>query len=100
MRKEFNSQRIFLVHQYGRPIIRHFHISHNAPYLPPPPKDFAQALLLISLGTAVIPRRNEEQRFCKILGVVNKVHYGKCGSGVLFWNTSMATVTSCENALH
>ena len=33
-------------------------------------------------------------------GVVHKVHYGKCGSGALFWNTGMGAVTSCENALH
>ena len=48
----------------GEPI-RHFHISHNAPYLPPKIL-YKQALLSISLGTAVIPRRNEKQRFCKI----------------------------------
>ena len=39
------------------------------PYFPP--KNFAWALFSISLGTAVIPRRNEKQRY-----------YGKCGSGV------------------
>ena len=33
-------------------------------------------------------------------GGVNKVHYGKCGSGALFWNTGMGALTSCENALH
>ena len=54
--------------------IRHFHISHNAPYLPPPPqkkkkKKIAQALFSISLGTDVIHRRNEKQRLCKILRV-------------------------------
>ena len=33
-------------------------------------------------------------------GGVKKVHYGKCGSGTLFWNTGMGAVTSSENALH
>jgi len=32
--------------------------------------------------TTVVPRRSEKQRLCKIFGT-NKVHYGKCGSGVL-----------------
>ena len=50
-----------------------------------PPK-FSSTLFSISLGTAVIPRRNEKQRLCKIWRggdkVHYKVHYGKCGSGV------------------
>ena len=52
--------------------IRHFHISHNAPYLPlpppPPKKDFASALFSICLGTSVITRRNEKQRLWNIWG--------------------------------
>ena len=68
-----------------------FAISHNAPYLlprppPPPPQKkciyiyyvymyiymyiyiyIAYALFSISLGTALIPKRNEKQRLCKIL---------------------------------
>ena len=40
-------------------------------------------LFSISLGTAVIIRKNEKQRLCKIGWGANKVHYGKCGSGVL-----------------
>ena len=50
----------------------------------PPPK-FAKALFQISLGTAVIPRRNEKQRLCKVFllgGGGDKVHYGRCASGV------------------
>ena len=42
------------------------YISHNAPYLPP--QNLASAWFSISLGTAVIPRKNEKQRLCKILG--------------------------------
>ena len=32
------------------------------------PQNFASALFSVSLGTAVIPRRNEKQRLCKIFG--------------------------------
>ena len=42
------------------------YISHNARYLPP--QNLASAWFSISLGTAVIPRKNEKQRLCKILG--------------------------------
>ena len=35
---------------------------------PPPQKKIAHALFSISLGTAVIPRRNENQRLCKNFG--------------------------------
>ena len=58
----------------SRHIIRKLHISHNA--------------FSVSLGTAVIPKRNEKQRLCKILGGggggrgANKVHYGRCAGGV------------------
>ena len=45
-------------------LIRHLHI-HNAPYLPP---KVLHKYCFQSLGTAVIPRRNEKQRLCKILG--------------------------------
>ena len=53
------------VHYFFKYIL-HLHISHNAPYLPP--ENFARVLFSVSLGTAVIPRRNEKQRFCKIRG--------------------------------
>ena len=37
--------------------IRHFHISHNAPYYGT--HNFSEALLSISVGIALIPKRNE-----------------------------------------
>ena len=46
---------------------------------------------IISLGTAVRPRRNEKQSLCNFFllggeggrgGGANKVHYGRCASGV------------------
>ena len=65
---------------FNRSLMCHLHISHNAPYLPPP--KFYISIVLFSLGTAVIPRRNEKQRFCNFLGGgvggANKVHYGRC----------------------
>ena len=56
----------------------------NAPCLPP--KIFAFALFPVSLGTALIPRRNRKQSLCKICGVGgkgNKVYYGRCANGEL-----------------
>ena len=60
---------------------RHFHISHNAPYLPPPPQ-FLHNLCFSSLpGITAVPREIENNAYEKF-GGANKVHYGKCGSGV------------------
>jgi len=50
------------------------------------PQNFALALFSVSLGTAVIPRRNGKQSLCKICGVGgkgNKVYYGRCTNGEL-----------------
>ena len=69
--------------------IRNFHISHNALYLvppPPPSPNFAQALFSIPIGTAVIPGEMKNKGYAKLEGgggKANKVHYGKCGSGVM-----------------
>ena len=51
------------------------------------PQNFAQALFSISLGIAVIPRRNEMKKKKKGYAKVweaNKVLYGRCASGVWF----------------
>ena len=46
--------------------VRHLHISHNAPYLPP---KFCMSIVFnFSYRTAVKPRRNEKQRLCNIWG--------------------------------
>ena len=45
------------------------------------PQSFAQALFSISLGAAVIPRRNERQRLYINFWGANKVNYGRCASG-------------------
>ena len=46
------------------------------------PQNFVQALSFITLGTTVIPGRNEKQRLCKVLGG-KKVYYeyGRCANG-------------------
>ena len=58
-------------------------IKHLIAPLSPSQKEnnfFAYVWFSISVGTAVIPRRNEKQRLCTIwgLGGANKVHYGRC----------------------
>ena len=59
--------------------IRHFHISHNAPYLP---LKFCIAFCLsFLLGIRAVPREVKNNAYAKVR-VANKVHYGKCGSGI------------------
>ena len=66
-------------------IIRHFHISHNATYLfpPPPPQKKILHNLCFSflLGITAVQREIENNAYAKFWGA-NKVHYGKCESGV------------------
>ena len=51
---------------------------------PPPPAKFCIKLFSISMGTAVILRRNEKQRLYKFRGA-NKVHHGRRASGEWRW---------------
>ena len=66
-------------------IIRHFHISHNATYLfPPPPKKkkiLHNLCFSFLLGITAVQREIENNAYAKFWGA-NKVHYGKCESGV------------------
>ena len=65
-------------------VIRHLHISHNAPNLfPPPPHPPILHNLCFSflVGITAVPREIENHAYAKFRGA-NKVHYGKCGSGV------------------
>ena len=50
--------------------------SHYTPCLLP--QNFAQSLFLLSLGTTVIPRRNEKQTLCKIFGGKQIVLWEMC----------------------
>ena len=70
--------------------IRHLHIFHNAPYLPP---EFCITVFFTSPGYDSRSKRNWKQCLCKIWGGgvegANKAHYGKCASGVraVLWLT-------------
>ena len=61
--------------------IRHFHISHNAPYFapppPPPPQILRNLCFSFPLDIAAVPREIENNTYAKSWGA-NKVHYGKC----------------------
>ena len=58
------------------PFIRHFHISHNAPYLPP--KVLHKLCFSFLLIIRAVPRKIENYAYAKMWGA-NKVHYGKRG---------------------
>ena len=60
--------------------IRHLHISHNAPSLPP--QNLHNLWFSFLLGITAVPREIENNAYAKFWRA-NKVHYGKCGSGVL-----------------
>ena len=65
-------------------IIRHFHISHNATYLSPPPpqkKILHNLCFSFLLGITAVQREIENNAYAKFWGA-SKVHYGKCESGV------------------
>ena len=62
-----------------------FSSNDNAPYFSP---KILHKHCLISLGTAVIPKRNKRQKVMQFFfffggGGTNKVHYGRCASGEL-----------------
>ena len=76
--------------KFFRQQIRHFHVSHNALYLPPttppPTPNFAYPLFPFLLGITTVPREIENNAYAFFSlegrgGGANKVHYGKCGSG-------------------
>ena len=59
--------------------IRHLHISHNGPYLPP--KILHDLCFSFLLGITAVPRETENDTYSTLLGA-NKMHYG-CTSGEL-----------------
>ena len=71
-------------------LIRHSHISQNAPFFFP--RNFIEALFSISLGRAVIPRRNEKQRLCKIWGSKQGVLCEMCK----WWMCSLEKITGAS----
>ena len=66
--------------------LRHFHISHNVPYLPSPSQILHNLCFSFLLGNTAVPRGIEDNACAKFgcvgAGGSNKVHYGKCESGV------------------
>ena len=62
-----------------RTTIRDLQISHNAPYLPP--KILHNLCFSFLLGITAVPREIENYAYAKFWGA-NKVHYGRCASGV------------------
>ena len=66
--------------------ILHLHISHNAPFLPPPlPPPPQKKKLWISIvfnfsSTTVMPRRIQNKGYAKFW-VANKVYHGRCANG-------------------
>ena len=59
--------------------MRHFHISHHAPYLLS--KILHNLCFSFLLGITAVPIEIENNAYAKF-GGVNEVHYGKCRSGV------------------
>ena len=62
-------------------LTRHLHISHNAPCFPPP-KFCMTFFFSFLLGIAAVLREFENNTYANFWGA-NKVHYGRCASGVL-----------------
>ena len=63
----------------GNSAIRHLHISHNAPYLPH--KILHNLCFSFLLGITAAPREIENNACAEFWGA-NKVHCGRCPSGV------------------
>ena len=61
------------------PKIRRLYISHNAPYLAP--QILHNLCVSFLLGITTVPREIENNANAKFWGA-NKVHYGRCASGV------------------
>ena len=61
-------------------LTRHLHISHNAPCFPP--KILHDLFFSFLLGIAAVLREFENNNYANFWGA-NKVHYGRCASGVL-----------------
>ena len=72
-----------------RSAIRHFYISHNAPYLPPAPCPKFCITYVFHFSWLLQPSQEEIENnayaifFFFFWGGGGKVHYGKFGSGVL-----------------
>ena len=59
--------------------IRHLHISHSAPYLPP--KIWHNLYFSFLFGITAVPRETEDNAYAKFWGQIRGI-YGRCASGV------------------
>ena len=71
-----------------RTTIRDLQISHNAPYLPP--QILHNLCFSFLLGITAVPRAIENNAYAKFWGA-NKVHYGRCASGIGAFSTHKLT---------
>ena len=62
---------------YADIMIRNFHISHNAPYLPP--QILHNLCFSFLLGITAVPRKIQNNAYAKFWGE-NKVYYGRSAS--------------------
>ena len=70
----------FMPEQARETNIRHLYISHSAAYLSP--QILHSLCFSFLLGITAVLRKIENNAYAKLLGA-NKVHYGRCVSGVL-----------------
>ena len=61
------------------PVYTPLYTTHDAPYLPP--KILDNLCVSFLLGITAVPREIENNAYAKFWGA-NKVHYGRCASGV------------------
>ena len=80
------------------PPIRHLHISHNAPYLPPP-LNLHNLCFSFLLGITAVLREIENNAFAKFWGA-NRVHYGGYASGVYVPTSSALDECLSKQVLH
>ena len=66
-----------LTNFYVTQVLRHLHVSHNAPFLPPSPQILHNLCFSFLLNITAAPRETENNACAKFWGA-NKAHYGRC----------------------
>ena len=73
----------YYVVSFNNPL-RHLHISHNASYLPPPKKKKKKNCVTFHFSWVLQPSQEKlKAMLMQNFEGANKVHYGRCASGVL-----------------
>ena len=78
--KQRRKEPSLVIGQFDRHQIRHLHISHKLPYLPP--KILQSLCFSFLLGIEAIPRGIQNNAYAKFWEA-NEVHPGRCASGEL-----------------